>query len=189
MEHRIKQMTIEGVFLPFWLFDATADITQRLKYDEWNVQDYAQFTDGVWNEPVCAVQSPPRLLVAQIDHRYDMSAIIPYEPKYLAHHPASLYTMDFDKASLEARGKISEKLREKHHQTSVEMQASFMRGNSRRTSVKMSVFAMITQMSFRLALLPVWVATLVEQDGDLRTALVNGQTGHVAVSKTRKASD
>jgi ribosomal protein S27AE len=118
MEHRIKQMTIEGVFLPFWIFDAAADVTQRLKYDDFNVQDYAQFTDGVWNEPVCAVQSPPRLLVAQIDHRYDMSALIPYEPKYLAHHPASLYTMDFDKASL-----------------------------------------------------------------------VNGQTGHVAVSKTRKATD
>jgi hypothetical protein len=41
----------------------------------------------------------------------------------------------------------------------------------------------------RLVLLPVWVGTLVEADGDVRTALVNGQSGRVALGKAEKARD
>ena len=44
----------------------------------------------------------------------------------------------------------------------------------------------IQNMSFRLVLLPVWVASLMEDDGDVRAALVNGQTGKVALGKAEK---
>ncbi len=41
-------------------------------------------------------------------------------------------------------------------------------------------------MTFRLLLLPVWIALLAEQDGDRRIGLVNGQTGKVALGKAQK---
>ena len=46
---------------------------------------------------------------------------------------------------------------------------------------------MVRQMSFTLLLMPVWVITLFERDGDVRPALVNGQTGKVALGKAIKA--
>lgn len=41
-------------------------------------------------------------------------------------------------------------------------------------------------MEFRLMLMPVWIATLTEEDGDIRLALVNGQTGKVALGRPAK---
>jgi hypothetical protein len=41
-------------------------------------------------------------------------------------------------------------------------------------------------MSFRLLLLPVWAAAITEQDGDQRHALINGQTGRVALGRPQK---
>ena len=52
--------------------------------------------------------------------------------------------------------------------------------------VSIHVTTAIQQMSFRLVLLPVWIATLVEQDKDVRGALVNGQTGQVVLGKAEK---
>jgi hypothetical protein len=52
--------------------------------------------------------------------------------------------------------------------------------------VEMNVSTLVIQMSFSLVLMPVWVATLTERDGDLRTALVNGQNGQVALGKARQ---
>jgi hypothetical protein len=52
--------------------------------------------------------------------------------------------------------------------------------------VEITIFSAVRDMNFRLLLLPVWVATLTEEDGDLRTALVNGQTGRVVLGKAEK---
>ncbi|HYO89344.1 MAG TPA: hypothetical protein VER79_11890, partial [Candidatus Limnocylindrales bacterium] len=50
----------------------------------------------------------------------------------------------------------------------------------------MSVSALPLQMSFMLVLAPVWVATLHERDGDIRTALVHGLTAEVVMGRARK---
>jgi hypothetical protein len=50
----------------------------------------------------------------------------------------------------------------------------------------MSVSALPLQMSFMLVLAPVWLSTLRERDGDIRTALVHGLTGRVVMSRARK---
>jgi hypothetical protein len=54
------------------------------------------------------------------------------------------------------------------------------------SEVQVNIFTSVRQMSFRLLLLPVWVAALTEEDGDVRAALVNGQTGQVALGRTEK---
>jgi len=35
-------------------------------------------------------------------------------------------------------------------------------------------------------LAPVWIATLYERDGEIRSAVVNGQTGEIALGKAHK---
>jgi hypothetical protein len=49
-----------------------------------------------------------------------------------------------------------------------------------------NVSSMVRTMSFRLLLLPVWIATLIEDDGDVRIGLVNGQTGQAVLGKARQ---
>jgi len=49
------------------------------------------------------------------------------------------------------------------------------------------VFVSVIQMTFTLLLAPVWIATLLERDGDVRTVLVNGQTGETALGKAKRS--
>jgi hypothetical protein len=114
---------------------------------------------------------PAKTLTEKIG-QFDMDGVVAYEPKLLAKYPAELYTIDFDQASLEARSIASKTVREKHalqENPSDQYQVSF--------------FTLVKSMTFQLLLLPVWVATLTEEDGDIRTALVNGQSGKVVLSR------
>jgi hypothetical protein len=102
--------------------------------------------------------------------------MIAYEPSLLARYPASLYTLDFSAASLEARSAASQQMRQLH-------------GEGAGRDVDVNVFTSVIQMSFMLVLMPVWVATLTERDGDLRLALINGQTGRIALGRAQKPAD
>jgi hypothetical protein len=95
----------------------------------------------------------------------------------LARYPVQLYTVDFDRAALEARSRISSIMREKYDNRNL--------GDDRQVSIHVTTG--IQQMSFRLVLLPVWIGTLVEQDKDVRSALVNGQTGEVVLGRSEKS--
>jgi hypothetical protein len=111
--------------------------------------------------PVCAVSSPPPELVARVGE-YDLDAMVAYEPRLLAKYPAELYTLDFDRAGLSAHSVIGKAMREKH-------------GQATGDNVQVNISTSVREMSFQLALLPVWVGTLVEEDGDLRVALSTGE--------------
>jgi len=180
----VARATLEGYYLPFWAFDASLDIT-RTRIDNRPTPDRARvkqpylqsnYSDAVFDLEVCAVSSPPPALTSQLGD-YDLRGMAAYEPELLAKYPAELYTIDFDQAALEARSRISAAMREKFGGREL----------TDDTSISISVFTNIQQMSFRLVLLPVWVATLVEVDRDVRAALVNGQTGKVVLGKAEKA--
>lgn len=181
--NEVKRVEIDGVYLPFWVFDALADVTQtrRVKQDsrryggmrlEGNVTTL-NFRDGVYDVAIPAVSSPPPRLSLELG-KIDFSRAVSYKPRLLARYPASLYDVDFDKASLEARSHAAKLLREKHILI------------SSRSDEEITVFANVVQMQFRQLLLPAWVATLTEVDGDTRLALVNGQTGQVTLGKAQK---
>lgn len=184
--NKVSRATLNGYYLPFWVFDATLNVT-RTRVDNSPSPDrarlslpYAQraFQDAVYDVEICAVKSPPLSLTAQLGD-YQLRDLMAYEPELLAKYPAQLYTLDFDQAALEARGRISTAMREKYGGREL--------GDDNQISI--SVMTAIQQMSMRLLLLPVWVATLVEVDGDIRMALVNGQTGRVALGKAEKVRD
>jgi len=121
--------------------------------------------------PVFGMKQPP--ILKQISE-YELSAAQAYDPKLLARTPAALYDVDFDAASLTARSHITATMRERYE-----------RGGSGQ-SLDVKVYANVLQMTFTLLLVPVWIATLYERDGEIRAAVVNGQTGAVALGDSRK---
>jgi Zn finger protein HypA/HybF involved in hydrogenase expression len=181
--NEVARANLDGYYLPFWVFDASLDIT-RTRVDNQPTVDRARrnepyqqshYTDAVYDVQICAVKSPPPALTNQLGE-YDLHGIAAYEPELLAKYPAGLYTVDFDQAALEARSRASSAMRDKF-------------ANRELTDdhhISINVFTQIQQMSFRLLLLPVWIAMLIEVDHDVRTALVNGQTGKVVLGKAEK---
>ncbi len=187
--NRVKQVTLSGLYLPFWVFDATVEVAVTRTYkgggygrrgSGYRVPNVSQariesrVADAVYDVAVCGVQSPPPALTQRL-LPYDLDAAAAYDARLLARHPAELYSMDFDRASLAAREKISRDLRDKYRSQ-----------HSGDDQYEVTVFPAVQNMSFRLLLLPVWVAAITEEDGDQRRALINGQTGKTALGKPEK---
>jgi hypothetical protein len=182
--NKVDRATLDGMYLPYWMFDASVDVRKTITRDatysqdsrnHFSAADAYQTTltpDAINNVAVFAATSPKPLLTEKLG-AFDPGGMVAYEPKLLAKYPAQLYSIDFDKASLMARKKIGEALRVKHAEPAGQ-------------NVKIAISSLVTHMSFQLVLVPVWIATLYEADGDIRTALVNGQTAQVALGKAVK---
>lgn len=184
-ENRVARAGIEGMYLPFWVFDAQLDVTvtrTRKQNTDSRRNQWQQMTQPSYNSTrtlggvngilVPAFKSPPPVLFEAIDE-YAIIRMIPYDHTLLASHAAALYDVDFDDASLIARSKAIDETRRDHDHGSTD-------------DYDISVTAWPLQMSFIQVLLPVWIGTLVERDGDVRTAVINGQTGRIALGKSRK---
>jgi LSD1 subclass zinc finger protein len=180
VNNRVDKVSLTPVYLPYWVFDLTAQVT-RTRIDNRSKRSFLeaqasnsqeQFGDALNNVPYCAVESLPRKLVDRMA-AFDFSEVKPYSPKLLANITAQLYSVDFQQASLDVREEIGERVRFRH-------------GHDPHGDVQIRVTHMIQQMSFRLIMLPVWIANIVEDDGDLRLAIIQGQKGHVLLGKTHK---
>lgn len=182
----VKHSTIEGHFLPYWVFDATVEVRRSVIYTEVEIDDEGntygertqryeteEFTDFVDGILVCGVKSPHKSLTDKLG-KYDIKQAVAYKPDLITKNPAQIYSIDFDSASLEARSMTNRLMREKHG----EIWSGF--------GQVQNISASTTDMQFQLMLMPVWIATLYEEDGDIRTALVNGQTGTVVFGKSQK---
>ncbi len=181
-DNRIASATLDGCFLPYWIFDAQLEVS-RTESDEKMDRSVRQITrdyqpyrntrmrDALYDLHVPAFKNQ-RELARKIDD-FDFAAAIPFEQGLIARYPAALYEIDFEQASFDAREQASRVMRRRYGTPS----------SSEHTVV--SVSTLVLQMSFRLLLLPFWIATLIERDGDLRTAMINGQTGKTALGKSR----
>jgi uncharacterized Zn finger protein (UPF0148 family) len=182
-DNKVARATMEGIYLPFWVFDAVAEVS-RTTVDRRTPNSYPQaatfrpyenvkMSDGLVGVSVPAVKSPA--LLGAVDE-FDTGAAVAYEPKLLAKYPAALYDIEVDEAANGARTLISEQMRRRYGK------------NSGDSKVEVQVYTSVLQMTFMLLLMPVWVVTLYERDGDVRPALVNGQSGAVTLGKAQKAS-
>lgn len=177
--NRVRGGTMRGVYLPFWVFtDAQPQniqsyvhvvLTKREPKPDAE-RDLIQDRHAAFDVAICAVKSPPEALTNKLGI-YNLKYLQAYQPKLLAKYPAEVYNVDFASASLRARGIVSQAIRKMYPDDPV-------RANLAR---RMQVID-----EFMLLLLPVWVVTLTERDGDQRSALVNGQTGQVVFGETRK---
>lgn len=176
-DNKTASAAIEGVYLPFWAFDAVTHVTRRVTSDARDrfmrgsqapmLDQTSDFQDGVLGVLVPAFANPPERQV-EAAGALPLHDLVPYDARLLAKFPAALYTVPFDRASLAARSKAAAVSR-----------ARFDQSDAPNTQVSVSAF--VQQMTFRLVLAPFWLATLTERDGDRRLALVNGVSGRVAI--------
>ncbi len=181
-KNKVEHSTLEGVYLPFWSFDVLSEVTRIKRIDSVET-DRNTYAEQQFDLNVCAVKSPPDSLTAQLG-LYDLDPVKQYEPKWLAKYPAQLYSIDFDEASLLARSLFSTVMKQKYARSAEDM---IQMDHNRYQDVNIQVYTQATGMQFRLLLLPVWIGTLIEVDGDMRLVLVNGQTGHVSLGKAHRA--
>jgi DNA-directed RNA polymerase subunit RPC12/RpoP len=176
INNRVASTRITPVYLPFWLFDLTLQVNvtiddRRLMFytEENSPASYRreQHPDSAFDVAVCGVESPPRSLIDRLE-RFSLEAMRPYHHELLAGATAELYTLDFEQASLLARQRVSHEMRQRY-------------GHGTRDNVTIIVMNLVQMMYFRLALLPVYVVTVIERDGDHRSALIHGQTGQVVL--------
>jgi hypothetical protein len=171
---------IHGVYIPFWTFDATAEVPWSYPGTPDHGTDIMMMDDVL----VIGVDTLDKKLVRKIQP-FDLTQARKYDRRYLADWPAEIYQLDVDEASLHARQAISQKAKlrtEVSKPSSKPKQDGWGGFGQSNETVKLRVNpAHISGMTYRLVLLPVWVVLLHEEDGDVRRNLVNGQTGKVAV--------
>lgn len=183
VDNRVERVALVGVYLPFWLFDTIVEVRRTVidrtisghRYGAPQVIPHHTETiaDMMNDVLVPAVTSPPRLLLERLG-RYNVHKRVAYRPQYLAQFSAELYTVDFDAASMDVHGVVGRAMRKKYGALSSQDR-------------QVNVFTLVSQMTFSLILKPVWVGTVYEKDGDTRPALVNGQTGQVALGRANRS--
>ncbi|MBC8099315.1 MAG: TFIIB-type zinc ribbon-containing protein [Armatimonadetes bacterium] len=179
--NRVTRTQIEGVYLPFWVYDAVVDVRRstldRRGYERRDqpLQPYRteQFPEMMNNILVCAVTSPARQLTAQLG-KFKLGKATDYDPSLLAQHAAEIYSIDFDQAVMDAHEQVSTVMREQYQ--------TFTAGKD----MTVTVTSLIKQMMFRMVLLPVYSVTLFESDGEVRPALVNGHSGRVVLGRAQR---
>ncbi len=177
VNNRANKISMTPVYLPFWMFDVRAQIV-RTKIDKRSKRSLLEinaassreeFGDSLNNVPYCGVTSPSHRVTDRLKP-YDLDGLKPYDPKLLAGFTAELYSIDYQQASIDVRNEIGERFR-------------FRNGHDPHGDYQTHVTYLIQGMSFRLLMLPVWVATIIEEDDDVRLGLVHGQTGQTVLGK------
>lgn len=180
--NKAKRVEIEGLFLPFWVFDVILDVIRTTidtrmpesrRNRDFNAYQTETIPEAANNVLIPGFEYPPRTMVDRLG-KYSLNRIVGYDPKALAQHSAEIYTRPFDQAAMQVHEQVADQVREKYRL----IHAS--------TEVRVNISSMIKHMTFRLVLLPVWTVTIFEQDHEVRPALINGQTGRVALGKAQR---
>jgi DNA-directed RNA polymerase subunit RPC12/RpoP len=174
-----------AMYLPFWTFDAVARARWKAEVGHTKTERYYQ--DGEWKTRTKTVwrwesgnvsltfDDVPRpgtdrlsaVLMEKIK-RYDLNALVPYDPTYLAGIHAQAYDVLLEVAWDQARHQMREKTR-----AACRSQAS---------TSKIRNFSMeldFSDESWRYILVPAYVAAYTYADATYQV-MINGQTGAIA---------
>jgi predicted RNA-binding Zn-ribbon protein involved in translation (DUF1610 family) len=174
-----------GVYLPFWTFDATTRADWKAEVGHTETESY--YDDGEWKTRLKTVwrwesghvQLPIDDLLIEGTHRlsnlllgkiknFDMSALTPYDPEFLAGFQAQGYDVSLEQGWGIGRQQMREQTRQ-----ACEAQAS----SSQIRNFNMSLdFA---DESWRYILLPTYLAAYIYQEKSYQV-MVNGQTEMIA---------
>jgi len=172
---------MQGLYLPFWVFDGFVEArTSRMSlFDRFDTRATPLVTKDLSmfeNIVLSAVTAPPQDFLSGI-LPFDVDALVPYQPRLLADWPALLYSLDVEtvletaKASM-LRAAVRAAMRTPQPVVRIEDH----------DEEKVRRWYRVTSATYQLVLLPVWAA-LLEVKGEVRVALVNGQTGKAALSR------
>ena len=178
---KLQVRELQALYLPFWVFDGFVEVrTSRMSlFDRNDTRAKPLVTRQLLmfeNILLSGVVAPPREFLAGI-LPFDVDTLVPYEPRLLADWPAALYSLDVEtavetarasmlRAAVRAAVRVAEPLVRIEDDEERDLQRSYR----------------VTSATYQLVLLPAWAA-LLETRGKLRVALVNGQTGKVALSR------
>lgn len=166
-----------GVYLPLWTFDLVGMIDYVGEtIDESNIQFQGRqprtirvsdsYPVQINDMPIPASRKLSAVFLKLIP-TFELKAVKPYDPRYLANWPAEVYDIPMAEASLDARSHGF-----KHYKRDLPNLLTPMQIIST-SSAKMTV------ESFRLTLLPVWITDLLF-GGREHLVLINGFSGAVA---------
>ncbi len=183
-----KGRRMEGIYVPYWTFDArtqsvyrgergtvyyeTRTVTRNGKRQTVRVQKVrwrpasgrvARFFDDVL---VLASRSLPKRYTDALGP-WDLSALEPYNPEYLAGFRAEAYTVELDEGFHQARA---------HMDRVIERDVKFDIGGDRQRVH--DIDTQISDITFKHILLPVWLAAY-KYRGETYRFVVNGRTGTV----------
>lgn len=173
-----KQVDLpRGLYLPLWTFDIggaidyTGEKVERedeilgVRGQRKVVRVTDQYPIMVDDLPLPASRKPSAVFLKMIP-TYDMKAIRPYDPRFLASWPAEIYDVPMADASLDARSQTYAKYKR---------ELPFLIGD---LNIVHTSSANLAVESFKLNLLPVWMTELPFQ-GREHLVLINGQNGMV----------
>ena len=187
-EYARKGRKLNGIYVPYWTFDADTkssyrgergtvyyetrtvmrdgkQTTQRVQKIRWRAKSgrVARFFDDVL---VLASKSLPKKYTDNLQP-WDLSALEPYSPEFLAGFRAEAYTVELDQGYHEARA---------HMDRVIERDVRFDIGGDRQRVH--DVDTAVSDVTFKHILLPVWMAAYKYKSKTYRF-VVNGRTGRV----------
>jgi hypothetical protein len=166
-----------GVYLPLWTFDLGGGIDyvgettedndiQLNRSNQSKIRVSDCYPVQVNDLPIPASRKLSAVFLKLIP-TFELKAIKPYDPRYLANWPAEVYDISMAEASLDARAQAWSRYKRE------------LPGLLTPVQVISSSSAKMTVESFRLNLLPVWVTEL-SFGGRQHLILIDGQNGTVA---------
>ena len=185
LREQIERGTLAGVYLPFWAFESVALVRMPIAS-----AGMAVVQPGVYpvrDALVAGTPHPPDTVLDAL-MPYHLDALVPYEPRYLAHWQARLYDIDVMQASLTARAHARHQARlAATGQIALPPAGDFARSDPRAYTPPenwawLASQIAVDEMYYRLILLPVWFVTLQQRNGQTIPAYVNGQTGEAVLS-------
>ncbi len=173
---------LAGTYLPFWVFDGIVEayrFTQSIVTTSKESLGLSTFENLIFP----ASDVPPPALVSRI-YPFELQALVPYDPRFLASWPARLYNRDVELVSEAARNSMAGLARQQTALTlppvsTRQRSASRERFGVPDTGNMPQISYQVVGTTYQLILLPVWLARLEGEDG-ISLALVNGQSGQVA---------
>jgi hypothetical protein len=175
-----------GVYLPLWTFDLGGSIDyvgekvddSEIQYNR-NMPKTIRVSDSypvqVNDIPIPASRKLSAVFLKLIP-TFELKGVKPYDPRYLANWPAEVYDIPMAEASLDARGQSYSQYKRDLPNLIIPM------------NVISTSSANMTVESFRLNLLPVWMAE-IPFGGREHLVLINGQNGIVASDLPEKKKD
>lgn len=191
LKRMAKVAAIDGVYTPFWTFDAQAESRWRAEsgYAYQESQSYndhegkrrtRQVTKYRWQNSqgqreafyddllVCASKGLERDLVRRLEPYNTTTELVPYKPEYLAGWSAEQYALEPKQAWAMARQDLEDR---EYAASGDEVPGDKHRG--------LQVTTKLSEVSWKHVLLPVWIAAY-RYNGKSYRFLVNGETGEVS---------
>lgn len=187
---RARQEAIDGVYLPYWTFDARSDAAyQGERGDDYYETETRTNAEGEevehrvrktnWTSVsgrvdrhfddvlVCATTSLPRSLTERLEP-WDLDALAPFTPAFLAGFTAERYSLSLEDGWGTAQERMRDQLRR-------DVEADI--GGDRQRIGSMQVRHADT--TFKHTLLPLWISAYRYQD-EVYRVIVNARTGAVS---------